>query len=89
MISETEVKILEFLNSHLLVRNEEIRSAFGNGANGIETSLQRLASMDCIKTIEPIGEKCFVITQKGSRLLREAKNPERRPHDSGMLSNAR
>jgi hypothetical protein len=31
---------------------------------------------DLVDVIEPIGERCLIITQKGKKFLREAKNPQ-------------
>jgi hypothetical protein len=77
MLNEEEINVLDVLSKRLLAKPSELSSLFGRH-DGISTILQRLQSMDCVKVVEPIGEKCFVITQKGTRVLREAKNPERR-----------
>lgn len=77
MISEDEVKVLELLSKQLLAKPHELESAFGED-NGVSTVLQKLQAMDYVKVVEPIGEKCFVITQKGTRILRDMKNPEKR-----------
>lgn len=78
MLLEKELKILEMLEKQLLAKKSEINSAVGDEPNGVNAAVQRLLSMDCIKMVEPIGEKCFVITKKGTRSLREAKDPEKR-----------
>jgi predicted transcriptional regulator len=85
MLEEGEMRILEILSRKLLAKTNEIMTDFGEN-DGAETSLQRLLSMDCVKAVEPIGEKCFVITQKGTRLLKEMKNPERRVQRQGFLT---
>ncbi len=77
MISDSELKILELLSKQLLAKSHELESVLGED-DGMSTAVQHLQSMDCVKVVEPIGEKCFVITQKGTRLLREMKNPEKR-----------
>ncbi len=77
MLTEKEILVLELLSSRLLAKLGEIKADIGDEPDGVRTSIQRLVSMDCVKVIEPIGEKCFVITQKGSKVLRELKNPER------------
>jgi DNA-binding MarR family transcriptional regulator len=77
MLSEDEIKILEVLSQRLLAKPGELGSVL-DVDDGIITLIQRLQSMDYIKVVEPIGEKCLVITQKGTRMLREAKNPEKR-----------
>jgi hypothetical protein len=77
MISESEVKVLELLSKQLLAKPDELKNAFGE-EDGVMSTLQKREAMDYVKVVEPIGEKCFVITQKGTRILREAKNPEKR-----------
>ena len=77
MLNENEIKLLEVLGRLLLVKPSELSSEFGEG-DGVSAALQKLQSIDCVKVVEPVGEKCFVITQKGTRLLREIKNPEKR-----------
>jgi hypothetical protein len=85
MLTENEVRILELLSRRLLAKSNEIRSEF-EGPDGIDTALQKLISINCVKVVEPIGEKCFVITQKGTKLLREMKNPEKRAQPEAFLT---
>ncbi len=86
MLTESEITVLEVLNSRLLAKLGEIKKSVGDGTDGVGTSIQRLISMDFVKVVEPIGEKCFVITHRGSKALRDAKNPERRTPKSEFLS---
>ncbi len=86
MLTEKEMMVLEMLNGQLLAKIEEIKAALGSETDGVTTSLQRLVSMDCVKIVEPIGEKCFVITHKGSKALRNAKNPEKAAPRSQFMS---
>ena len=85
MLSETEVKVLDILSKNLLARAREISAHIGE-EDGVVPTLQKLMSMDCVKTVEPMGEKCYVITQKGTRLLREARNPEKRAQQQGFFT---
>ena len=78
MMTDQEVLVLELLSSRLLARVSEIKAGIVNGPDGVRTTVQRLVSMDYVKMIEPIGEKCYVITKKGTKVLNELKNPERR-----------
>jgi hypothetical protein len=71
MIEEADIRILDILSRRLVAKPAEIRSALG-GSDGVAGSLQKLLSMDCVKTVEPIGEKCYVITQKGTKILKES-----------------
>lgn len=77
MLSENDMRILDIINIKLLAKPSEIRESVGE-SDGVTESLQRLMTSDCIKLVEPMGERCFVITQKGTRVLRDAKNPEKR-----------
>jgi hypothetical protein len=77
MLTEDEIKVLDALSTKLLAKPGELDSVLG-GEDGVGTIIQRLQSMDYVKVVEPIGEKCIVITQKGTRMLRDAKNPEKR-----------
>lgn len=83
-MSEQEVMVLELLSSRLLARVSEIRSGIGNGQDGVKSTVQRLVSLDFVKVIEPIGEKCYVITKKGTKVLNEIKNPERNVRGSAL-----
>jgi hypothetical protein len=85
MIDAGDIRILDILSRKLVAKPAEIRAAFG-GEDGVTPSLQKLLSMDCIKTVEPIGEKCYVITQKGTKLLKESAGPEKKPQKQGMLT---
>lgn len=84
MINNQEIVILELLSRKLLAKSEEIKSEAGG--NGVSDALQRLVAMDYVKSVEPIGEKCFVITQKGSKILKEMKNPEKRVVKHGFMT---
>ena len=85
MITGKELLVLEMLNGQLLAKLKEIKAALGSETDGVATSLQRLISMDCVKVVEPIGEKCFVITHKGNKTLRDAKNPEKQTPSSQFM----
>ncbi len=74
--TEKEISVLEMINGRLLIRRSELKNGMGDGPDGVYTAIQKLVSIDCLKMVEPMGEKCFVITKKGSRHLREARNPE-------------
>ena len=73
-LTEKELKILDFLNSRTLARMREIGSWAGTDYNGTRAIMQTLLSNGLAKSVEPMGEKCFVITNLGSRKLEEAKS---------------
>ena len=77
MFTESEIRILEILNKKLLARLNELKQDVGE-PDGVNAAIQRLLSMDCVKIIEPMGEKCYVITWKGAKGLRKVKSPEKR-----------
>jgi len=85
MIDEGDLRILDILSRRLVAKPGEISVAFG-GSDGVTPSLHKLLAMDCIKVIEPIGEKCYVITQKGAKLLKESVSPDRQQHKQGFLT---
>ena len=89
MLTDEEVNVLELLSNRLVARLTEIKSGIGNGGpDGVRTTVHRLVSLDFVKVIEPIGEKCYVITKKGSKVLKEIKNPERRAEGKGLDGSA-
>ncbi len=73
MFNDMEMRILEMLNSRPLVKQAEIRKVFGSPYDVIDAAVQRLMMGDFIKTVEPIGEKCYIMTKKGIRGFREFK----------------
>ena len=72
MLTESEIDVLESLSKRLLARKREI-AADMEESDGVEIALQSLISMGFVEGLEPIGEKCFVITKKGSVSLRDSK----------------
>jgi hypothetical protein len=69
---ESELKVLDILSRKLLARSHEVRAEFGR-PDGVEVILSGLLSSDCVQVVEPMGEKCFVITHKGTKILQDAK----------------
>lgn len=85
MINDGDIRILDILSRRLVAKPAEIMNALG-GADAAAPSLQKLLSMDCVKVVEPIGEKCYVITQKGTRLLKESGSLDRKQQKQGTLT---
>jgi len=75
MLTEKETKMLEFLNNHLLANFGEIKAHIGEEPDGAKSIIHSLISSDCVKMVEPIGVRCYVITPKGTKALSEAKKP--------------
>jgi hypothetical protein len=70
---ESELKVLDILSKKLLARPREVKAAFGR-PDGIDAILSGLIATECIQVVEPMGEKCFVITHKGTKILQDAKD---------------
>jgi hypothetical protein len=70
--SEGELRILQILSKKLLARSREIKAEFGR-SDGVDVMLSTLLSVECVNVIEPMGEKCFLITHKGAKVLEDAK----------------
>ena len=76
MLAENEIKVLRMMNAQKLVKVSEMKRKLGLGGDGLGTALQRLITNECVQTIEPMGERCYIITPKGSKYLKEFSSPE-------------
>ena len=72
MTSEVELGILDFLSKKLLARPHEMKAEL-HRYDGADGTLSELVSKDYVQVIEPLGERCFVITHKGTKVLHDAK----------------
>ena len=71
MLSNTERRVLEIINSRLLITEKEFNSVMQKEQiNGVDTTFQTLKDSGFIDRIESLGT-CIVITQKGMRALQE------------------
>lgn len=66
MLTEADQKLLEVIAERHIVRKSELKMLSNNGS-----SFNVLLDNGLIKTVSPLGETVFVITQKGIRFLRE------------------
>ena len=70
MLGDLDRRILEILSKQLLITKGELLSHLNrDGSDGTDVSIQRLSSMGYIEKVESLGV-CYVITQKGMRLLK-------------------
>lgn len=72
-MNETEAKILRKISEKQLVTRNELADFLrsNGGETGLDASLKRLMENDLIATIRPVGSTCFIITQRGARLISE------------------
>jgi hypothetical protein len=77
--------VLDFLSRRHLARAREVKASF----SGAESVVSRLLTDDCIQAVEPMGEKCFVITQKGTKELHDARESGWRPAGQAGSGQAR
>ena len=75
-MQEKELSILCMLERQRLAKISEIRRLVGPEDGG-EDAIRSLVIADSIRAVEPIGEKCFVITPEGSRRLKEIQSAAR------------
>ena len=72
MINKLEKKILaQIATAQLITRAELLKKIDGNNKTAIENATKNLIDMELLATISPVGSTCYVITQKGTRLLRD------------------
>jgi len=74
MLSEKEMQVLELLYRQHLAKDAEIRSRLSSGTDGVSSAIQSLITSEYIKRLEPLMEKSYVITFKGRKALRDAKD---------------
>ncbi len=67
MLTEAEQKLLSLIAEKQLVRKSDILN--GNSSN--IAILRNLIDKGLVQSITPMGENCFALTKKGSRLLND------------------
>ena len=76
MLSSIEKKILKKVGENQLITRPELKKflqANGGGENAVDTVTNNLIQKNLLTAINPIGSTCYVITQKGTRMLDELK----------------
>lgn len=75
MLNQLEKRILKIVaESQLLTKPELVRVLNGNAdgsTSTVETAARNLVNKKLLTSISPIGSTCYVITQKGIRLLQD------------------
>ncbi len=77
MLTSIEKKILKKVAEHQLITRPELKrflQSNGGGENAADTVTHNLIQRNLLAEINPIGSTCYVITQKGNRILDEMKN---------------
>jgi predicted transcriptional regulator len=69
MLNELEKKILEILAKRHLLRKSELKRIFNE--NGVLYAITSLVEKGFVCEVLPIGEKSYVITQKGKKYLED------------------
>ena len=71
MLTDLDRRVLQAMSKQLLLRKAEIAS-IANLAdiNGVDVTIGRLSEMGYVDKVESLG-LCYVITQKGLRLIKE------------------
>ena len=76
MLTSIEKKILKKVAEHQLITRPELKrylQANGGGENAVDSVTRNLIQKNFLTEINPIGSTCYVITQKGSRMLDDLK----------------
>lgn len=74
MLTSIEKKILRKVAENQLISRPELKRFLqgnGGGENAIDTVTRNLTQKNLLSEINPIGSTCYVITQKGTKLLEE------------------
>ena len=77
MLSSIEKKILKKVGENQLITRPELKKFLqtnGGGENAVDTVTRNLIQKNLLAEINPIGSTCYVITQKGNRMLDELKS---------------
>lgn len=76
MLTSIEKKILKKVAEHQLITRPELKKFLqinGGGENAVDTVTRNLIQKNLLTEINPIGSTCYVITQKGTKMLDELK----------------
>ncbi len=76
MLTSIERKILKKVAEDQLISRPDLKrflQSNGGGENAIDTVARNLVEKNLLAEINPIGSTCYVITQKGTRMLDDIK----------------
>lgn len=77
MLTPAEERVLKKIAEQNLITKIELKEYLrnnvgsGNVASLLETACHGLMSKNLISVINPVGSTCFVITQRGTKLLKD------------------
>jgi predicted transcriptional regulator len=76
MLNDVEKTILKKLSeTHLATKHELKKMLSSNHKNlDVDTVTKNLIEKNLLRAINPVGSTCYIITQKGTRTLREIGN---------------
>ena len=74
-LTDTEKQILNILKESNLLTNNELRKKLDGSVkcdvSAISVATRTLMEKDLVTAINPLGSTCYIITQKGTKFLRE------------------
>jgi hypothetical protein len=76
MLTPVEKKILKKVYESQLITRPDLKKfiqASGSGADAVDLVTKNLVKKNLLTEINPIGSTCYIITQKGSKMLEELK----------------
>ncbi len=76
MLSSSEKKILKKIAESQLITRPDLKrflQTSGSSADSIDIVTQSLVKKSLVSEINPVGSTCYVITQKGNRMIEELK----------------
>ena len=76
MLTAIEKKILKKVAEHQLITRPELKrflQSNGGVENAVDSVTKNLTQKNLLSEINPIGSTCYVITQKGSRMIDDIK----------------
>jgi hypothetical protein len=75
MLSEAEKKILRNIVESQLISRPDLKKflASNGGSDSIDIVIQNLVKKSFVSAINPVGSTCYVITQKGNKMLEELR----------------
>ena len=76
MLTSAEEKILKKIAKQSLITKIELKKFLSNNGSGnvsslVDNAARSLTEKNLISTINPVGSTCFVITQRGAKMLKD------------------
>ena len=76
MLNDVEKTVLKKLSETHLATKHELKKMLSEDHTNFDVDLvtKSLLAKNLLKAINPVGSTCYIITQKGTRILREIDN---------------